>query len=118
MHELWVANALLEAVLEKGKGLKKIEEVHVSVGCLAMVNMQQIEFGFRMLSKGTPAEEAKIFLKPGEAKLRCSEGHETNEMIECLDFSHLLPIIRCRICGGVAQIIEGKEILLTRIVGE
>ena len=118
MHELSIAAGILEAVLDKGKDLKKIDEIHLSVGCLMMVNTEQLGFGFEMLAKGTAAEHAKLHFTMMKAKLTCPAGHETLMNIEELDFNHLLPVLRCGVCGATTEILEGRDLFLTRIIGE
>jgi hydrogenase nickel incorporation protein HypA/HybF len=118
MHELSIAAGILEAVLDKGRELKRIDEVHLSVGCLMMINTEQLGFGFEMLSKGTAAEKAKLLFTMTRAKLRCPAGHETFMDVEELDFNHLLPVLRCGACGAPTEILEGRDLFLTRIIGE
>ena len=118
MHELSIAAGILEAVLDKGKELKRIDEIHVSIGCLMMINTEQLGFGFELLAKGTAAEKAQLRFMTMKAKLKCPAGHETCVDIVELDFNHLLPALRCSVCGEPTEILEGRDLFLTRIVGE
>jgi hypothetical protein len=38
--------------------------------------------------------------------------------VEELDFNHLLPVLRCGACGAPTEILEGRDLFLTRIIGE
>ncbi len=98
--------------------MRRIDEVHVSIGCLAMVNAEQVGYGFGMLAKGTAAEEARLVFTLTSARLRCPMGHEMEVKMERIDFDRLLPITKCCECGFPSQIVEGRDIFLTKIVGE
>jgi len=118
MHELSVAAGILETAVEKARELKKIDEIHLSIGCLMMLNPEQLRFGFEVLARGTIAEKAVLKIEIGKAKLRCANGHETTVEVKELALNHLLPVIRCRVCDAPTEILEGRDLILIRIIGE
>ena len=118
MHEMSIAANILDNVLEHAAKLERVEEVHLTVGCLMMLNAEQLRFGFDMLAKGTIAEGAKVRIEITKAKLACENGHETVIEVKELVMDHLLPALRCGECGSPTRILEGRDLVLTRIVGE
>jgi len=118
MHELSVAASILETALEKGRELARIDEIHLNLGCLMMLNPEQLSFGFEMLARGTIAEHAHLRFEVQKARLRCPEGHETEIEMGDGAADHLLPVLRCAACGAPAQIVEGRDLFMTRIIGE
>ncbi len=118
MHEMSIAASILDSVLEHAKNLERVEEVHLSVGCLMMLNADQLSFGFDILAKGTIAEGARVRVEITKAKLACENGHEIDIEVKELVTDHLLPALRCGECGSPTRILEGRDLILTRIVGE
>jgi hydrogenase nickel incorporation protein HypA/HybF len=118
MHELSVASSILDTALEKGRELSRIDEIHLSLGCLMMLNPDQLRFGFEMLARGTIAEKAVLRFEIRKARVRCSRGHETEVDVKEFSVEHLLPAARCSLCGEPTEVLEGRELILTRIIGE
>ncbi len=118
MHELALAATIIESALEHAGSLARIDEVHVSVGCLVMASPEQLAFGFETLSVGTAAGGARLIVETTPVLARCASGHETRAMIAQLGMESLMGVLECPQCGEPADIVEGREIVLTRIVGE
>ena len=58
MHELAIATSLTEALLElvKEHSSSKVLEVHLKIGKLRVLSIDQLKFSYEILSKGTPLE--------------------------------------------------------------
>lgn len=118
MHELSVASEIIENTLEQAKGFRKIKKIYLYVGCLLMLNAEQLKFGFGALSKGTPAENAELKIEIGKAKFICVNGHEKQIKVKNLDMQHIMPLTKCSICSTQMKISGGRELILKKIIAE
>ena len=59
MHELSLAQALLDLAQKNAQG-KRILALRVRVGALSGVVTDSLSFAFEMISRGTPAEGARL----------------------------------------------------------
>lgn len=113
MHELTIAGDILEIVLQEAKqnDLHKIVEVELEVGKLSGVDVEALEFAFKMIIKETLAENAVISI------------HNTNGIGECkscrkeFEMEDLLSV--CPICKQLPDsITRGKELKVLSIAAE
>lgn len=118
MHELSVAASILENTVECAEGCKKIKKIYLYVGCLLMLNAEQLKFGFEILSKGTSAENAELEIEIGKAKLLCENGHETSVELKNLDARNVFLLSKCSVCGAGTEILGGRELVLKKIIAE
>ena len=79
MHELSIANSVLEAVraeVQRRPGARLLK-VGLRVGELAGVDPEALSFGFQALVKGTEFEPATLEIDSRPRRHRCGEcGHE------------------------------------------
>ena len=68
-----LAEGLVKASLDAlaGRSFKKVDKVMVSVGELAGVLPEALEFAFEALSAGTPLEGAQLCQQKSPVSLRC-----------------------------------------------
>jgi len=125
MHEVSIAQMLLETVLKNASG--KIIEIELEIGELRMINAEALKFAFSVLSKGTRAEKAKIIIKRKKPKFKClncgyvwspilenlSEDQKTLMHFGALAYSLVLKCPKCK--SNDFEIIEGDEIVITKI---
>ncbi|ENN96341.1 hydrogenase nickel insertion protein HypA [Methanocaldococcus villosus KIN24-T80] len=121
MHELSLANSILDAILsaieseeKKGRKVKKVKEIYLEIGELVFVNVEQLKFAFEVISEGTACEGAKVNIEILKSKCRCVNcGYEGEPKIVD-DF-----IISCPKCGGFRlEIIGGKELNIKNVIIE
>ena len=106
MHELSFAQAILDTVLKiaEENNAKKVLAIHVKLGELLLINPEQLEFCFDVVSKGTIAEGAKLKIEFVKPKIVCTScGKEFDEVIGICD------------CGGIVLVEGGKDMLLTKV---
>jgi hydrogenase nickel incorporation protein HypA/HybF len=72
MHELSIAEALLDVALEHAEG-RRVARVEVRVGQLRQVVPDALEFAFQMVSSGTAGEGAELAMEVCPALARCRE---------------------------------------------
>lgn len=113
MHELSIASALSEIVVETGlKGnLEKITKVNIAIGQMIQIVPEIFEFSFRECVRGTIADDAELEIEIISTRVKCS-----NCLIE---FQLPEYSFSCGNCGSVElEIINGKELFVKSIEGE
>ena len=60
MHEMSIAQGIMDIALDYAgrNGARSIHEIGLRIGEMAGVVLESLEFSFRMIAKGTPAENA------------------------------------------------------------
>ncbi len=113
MHELSVTKSILDICLsESGKnGLKKINEINIKLGKFSTFVPECIISYFKIISKGTIAENARLNFNIVKLKVRCPACNQTSEIDE--------PVFNCPRCGQPGlEILEGREFFIESIGGE
>ncbi len=102
MHELSIAGAGLDVVLEHAGG-RRVTRVEVHVGHLRQVVPDALAFSFELVAQGTAAEGAELELVEVRAEGNCRA---------CGARSALPGFpLRCVACGGLdVEIVRGEEL--------
>ena len=103
MHELSMANSMVEAILDTAKknGAIKINEAVFEVGELTMLNPEQLKFMMDILREGTIFEDAEI---------ECESCGFTGETKTDENMDHLMTVATCPECGNTrVHILQGQE---------
>jgi hydrogenase nickel incorporation protein HypA/HybF len=118
VHEFAIATSLVEALLElvKKQSASKVLEVHLRVGKLRVLSIDQLKFSYEILSKGTALEGSLLDVEETPGYARCTNCHYA-EKLETDDFSfHFsLPQMTCPQCGANLILEGGDECLITRV---
>jgi hydrogenase nickel incorporation protein HypA/HybF len=126
MHEMSVATALVDSVLESLKGMKavKVEEVIFEVGELAFISERQLRFCFDVMKKEHPVlKDTKLSFRKVKAKVKCTkcdfEGGLDKVGENKKAEAHRIAItFECPKCGGTLNIVLGRDMVIKRIVVE
>lgn len=105
MHEMSIAEGILDIAMDYAQKnhAKKITEVGLLLGEMSGVEVESLEFSFRMLVKGTIADGAELKIKHIPLMGKCSKCGKTFH-IDNYDFW-------CPECeNGVLQTISGREL--------
>ncbi len=118
MHEISIAGAIMDAVLDAAKknDAKKVSEVFIEIGELTALNPGQLKFIFETISAGTVAEGARYNIGVVKPLINCKIcGY--NGAIEFFEKLHFfLPVIKCPKCGETdIDIIAGRECCVKKI---
>lgn len=107
MHEVGLAEAILEAVEKRAAG-RPVARAKVRAGALLRVVEPSMDQAFHLVTEGTVAEGAAIDLVVTPARLTCrSCGHEDGT---------LDPLAVCPACGGGdVDMTGGDELVLESI---
>lgn len=113
MHELTVANSLIESIETdaKNRGIFKITKISVLVGELAGVSSGHLSFALQNLRAGTILENASIEIQQIEANATCNH---------CLQpFNVKAPFFECPACGEIGfPDSKSKEVHIAFYEGE
>jgi hydrogenase nickel incorporation protein HypA/HybF len=107
MHELSIANAILEAVREERERLNgaRVTKVGVRIGELAGVDPEALSFGFEVLVKDTDLEPLALEI---ESTLRRHECSHCKHVFTVVDYQ-----VDCPECGATeTRCVGGDELEL------
>lgn len=118
MHEISIAGAIIDAVLDAaGKNnAGKVNQVYLEIGELTALNPDQLKFIFETISRGTLAEGAIYdiqVIKPSITCKKCSYDGPI-ELSEKMHF--FVTGIKCPQCDGAdVEIMAGRECCVKKI---
>lgn len=114
MHEFSTAVSILQTILriaEKNKA-KKILEVHLRVGELTLLNIEQLKFAFQIASQETIASEAKLIIETEKVRIKCNECGFEGELNNLGEYYPLT----CPKCSSFnVELLGGKSLVLKEI---
>ena len=119
MHEFSVTSQIVQSVLTEAekRGAKKVTEVHLVIGKLTFLGLEQVHFAYEALIKGTIMEASRLIVEEQEGAVKCNHcGHEGDFKYENDPLYHVpVPTLKCPQCGNVVSIVAGKECTIKSI---
>lgn len=119
MHEFSMATQIVENVLEEAKrnDAKKVAEVHLVIGKMTFLGVDQIRFSYGVLVKDSIMKDSKLIIEEQDGVIQCSScGFKGPISIEDDPAYHIpVPTLKCPKCGKEAKIVEGKECTIKSI---
>ena len=119
MHEFSMTSQIVHNVLAEAekRGAKKITEVHLVIGKLTFLGLEQVRFAFEALVKGTIMEGSKLIVEEQEGTVKCNHcDYEGGFKYEDDPLYHVpVPTLKCPKCGNAVSIISGKECTIRNI---
>jgi hydrogenase nickel incorporation protein HypA/HybF len=106
MHEYTVAYDVYATAKRAAEDhhATEVKKIIVDVGEMTMVNPEQVKFLFDVIKEEDPLfQNATLEYRKVAVKVRCACGYEGNEHFVCPE------------CGGLPEIIEGREIVVANI---
>lgn len=113
MHEMSIAQSLLEIVLEEGRKhhLVQVKVIRLQVGALAAVVPESLTFCFGMLSQETVAAGAALEIETLPVVARCAACKTLFEVEN--------QMFLCPECGEpTIDLVSGRELSVMSIEGE
>jgi hydrogenase nickel incorporation protein HypA/HybF len=114
-----MATQIVQNVLEEAKkhNAKKVDEVHLIIGKMTFLGVDQIRFSYDVLIKDTILKDSKLIIEEQDGVIECSScGFKGAVPIEDDPAYHLpVPTLKCPKCGETAKIVEGKECTIKSI---
>ena len=107
-------NVLREA---RARNAKEVSEVHLVIGELTFLGLEQVRFSYKVLTEGTMLENSRLFIETQEGVVRCGRcGYEGSFNYEDDPMYHVpIPTLQCPKCRGTVDIIGGRECLIKSI---
>ena len=119
MHEFSMTTQIVNYVLEEAKkhNAKRVDMVHLIIGKLTFLGLEQVKFAYEMLVKNTIMEGSKLHIEEKDGVVRCSNcGYEGDLKYEDDPVYHVSsPTLNCPKCGDVVNIVGGKECTIKSI---
>ena len=118
MHELSVTSAIVDALLElvKQHGASQVEEVHLKIGTLRALSIEQVKFCYEILSKGTALGGSKLVVEEVAGELQCSNCSYCGQFNAQDDSCHFgIPPLVCPVCGSSLLIKGGDECVIGKV---
>ncbi len=114
-----MATQIVESVLEEAKRheAKKVVEVHLIIGKLTFLGVEQIRFSYDILVKNTILKDSKLIINEQDGVIECPNcGFRGVVPVEDDPTYHIpVPTLKCPQCGEATKIIEGKECTIQSI---
>jgi len=111
-----MTSQIVESVLEEAKkhNAKKVDGVHLVIGKLTFLGLEQVRFAYEILVKNTIMEGSKLHIEEKDGVVKCSKcSYEGDVKYEDDPTYHIpTPTLHCSKCGGVVEIVGGKECLI------
>ena len=113
MHEFSMTSQIVNAVLEEAKkhNAKRVNEVHLIIGKLTFLGLEQVKFAYKVLVKNTILEDSKLRIEEKDGVVKCNScGYAGDLRYEDDPVYHVpSPTLVCPKCGSVVNIVGGKE---------
>lgn len=106
MHELTIAQSVVDAVLER-TGDRPVTTVRLQVGKLAGVVPDALQFGFDLVTAGTPLAGAALLIEEpyGEGRCRsCGERFPVEDLL-----------VLCECGSADVELLGGRELQVTSV---
>jgi len=119
MHEFSMTTQIVNYVLEEAKkhNAKRVNEVHLIIGKFTFLGLEQVKFAYELLVKNTIMEGSKLHIEEKDGIVKCNNcGYEGSFKYEDDPVYHVpSPTLNCPKCGGVVNIVGGKECTIKSI---
>jgi hydrogenase nickel incorporation protein HypA/HybF len=115
-----MATQIVENVLEEAKrhNAKKVAEVHLLIGKLTFLGVDQIRFSYNLLTQENEIlKGSKLVIKQQGGVIECPNcGYKGKIPIKDDPAYHIpVPTLRCPKCGESAKIVAGKDCIIESI---
>jgi hydrogenase nickel incorporation protein HypA/HybF len=119
VHEFSVTTQIVQNVLAEAekRGAKKVAEVHLTVGKLTFLGLEQVRFAYEVLIKDTIMEGSKLVITEQEGMVKCAAcGYQGDFKYADDPLYHVpVPTLKCPKCNNTVTIKQGKECTITSI---
>lgn len=113
MHEYSMTTQIVENVLKEARkhNAKKVVEVHLTIGKLTFLGVEQVSFSYDVLVKGTIMDSSKLYIEETDGTIRCAKcGYKGSFNYEDDPVYHVqIPTLLCPKCANTVKIVGGRE---------
>jgi hydrogenase nickel incorporation protein HypA/HybF len=119
MHELSIASAVVESVLEflDAHEVKKVLRVRLAVGELSYVEAEQLRFCYTAITRETAMENSTLEIESVAAVVACSHCSYRGRPKYWEDALSAAPIptLECPECRAAVEAVEGNDCAIRTI---
>lgn len=118
MHEFSIATSLVDTLLEFAQRNEhgKLLEVHLRIGKLRAISIEQLKFSYQVLAKGQFLAGSKLIVEETPATIHCPECGFRDDFDVTDDSYHFtLPSLSCPKCGANVNLEGGDEVVISRV---
>lgn len=119
MHEFTIASLLVESLLDlaKKQGSNRVLDVHLKIGKLRALSIEQVKFSYGVLTKGTILEGSDLTIEEVTANVHCSKcGYDSKlEAGGDTPYHFALPSLVCPRCRDALSIVGGDECTISKV---
>jgi hydrogenase nickel incorporation protein HypA/HybF len=119
MHELSIASAVVESVLEfvRVRPIKKVLAVRLTIGEFSHVEADQLRFCYMAITEQTPIHDSALEIESVEAVVRCEQCSYRGRPKYWNDALSVgpIPTLQCPNCGATVEAIEGNDCAIRSI---
>jgi len=119
MHEFSTMQHIVEVILSEAHkhNPEKITRVNLEIGELTFLGIEQLQFAFQVLRRGTLLENAELKIDTVKPLIRCTTcGYSGDtEYDERPELHFMIPLLKCPRCGKDIEIVKGRECVVTSI---
>ena len=119
MHELSIASAVVDSVLEfiAERSVKRVISVKLAVGELSHVEEEQLRFSYMAITQETPIQDSELEIERVAAVVLCRECGYSGRPKYWDDALAVAPIptMQCPDCGGTVDPVEGNDCAIKTI---
>jgi hydrogenase nickel incorporation protein HypA/HybF len=110
---------IVNYTLEEAKkhNAKRVSEVHLLIGKLTFLGLEQVKFAYNLLVKNTILEDSKLQIEEKNGVVKCNNcGYSDDLKFEDDPVYRIpFPTLTCSKCEGVVTIVGGKECIIKSI---
>lgn len=120
MHEYSIASELVAIILErlKGENVGKVKEVHLRKGELMILSNKALHQAYAIITSGTILEGSQLLIEETKTSIACNSCGYSGKAKYSAGYHFIVPILTCPHCEAPAQIKEGKQLELVKLVVE
>ena len=113
MHELSIASAVVDSVLEfvAERSIKRVIAVKLAIGELSHVEEEQLRFCYMAITQETPLRDSTLEIAKIPALVRCHHCDYSGRPKYWDDALSAAPVptLQCPYCGGAVEPVEGID---------
>ena len=119
MHEFSTTQRIVSTILEEAEkhNAKRVNAVHLIIGKLTFLGLEQIRFAYGLLVKNTIMEGSKLHFEEKNGIVKCNTcGYEGDLLYKEDPEYHIpSPTLSCPQCNGVVNIVGGRECMIKNV---
>lgn len=113
MHELSIASAVVDSVLEfvAERSIKRVIAVRLAVGELSHLAEEQLRFCYMAITQETPIRDSALEIEKVPALVRCHHCDYSGRPKYWDDALSAAPVptLQCPNCSGAVEPVEGND---------